>query len=274
MAYDIVFKRRFIDVEDGRYIPIVLIGSNNLRDAYTNKIVREWWVYQFQPWHVAAYTEKQMMDCIDKKIAEYEDLEGYTPEFFRWNGKMLDCKAYKSFFKNGIKDAVTIGQLAEHQIYLRADVSAYKYTDMNDKRLLNTKYVELDNRSIMSKGELLLFLDDAEVLISRLSKDEYYSARSLFTYPNEDCIDVFSKRRKNNNERPAGKYYALKDKAYISKLTKNRLQCTYIIDSAKLFKSEKEAYAWLDKYRINERFGSDFELAEVEIEEWRAKNYS
>lgn len=93
MSYTILYRSMFVKMSDGRFIPMVEMGDNNVWEAGNQRRARSW-----QQWHIGdrkafpAYTKSEIMAEVERMIgsekrrvgqpyADYENREGcYTEQ--------------------------------------------------------------------------------------------------------------------------------------------------------------------------------------------------
>lgn len=245
MSYHIVYKRQFVNVGDGRYLAIILSGDNNVYEPNTNRRCRYWDAYHSTSFAFPALTEDEIMAWCDKLIEE-----SVYHEFFKWNGKYVG-KNIKSFFKNGIKEAVTIEDLVNNNIVLSAKISQWEKVEGRayDEQSQVGKTVYFH-----TTDELIEFLDYASLLLKEAKSNKNIQNYFIrFSFPNENCVDVYRKRRNRSNKQLVGEFFILVGRGYVHKLTKKSLYYGCYLDEAKLFNNISDADKWYDKY-INNRF--------------------
>lgn len=245
MSYHIVYKRQFVDVGDGRYLAMILSGDNNVYEPVSNRRCRNWDAYHSTSFTLPALTEDEIMKGCDKLIKE-----SVYHEFFKWNGKFVG-KNIKGFFKNGIKEAVTIEDLISNNIVLSARISQWEKVEGRaygkQSQVGKTVYFH-------TTDELFEFLDYANSLLEEAKSNEILQHYFIsFSFPSENCTDIFRKRRSKSEKQLNGEFFILEGRGYVHKLTKKSLYYCHYLEDAKLFKSELEADKWYDKY-INDRF--------------------
>ena len=131
MSYEILYDKQFIDLQDGRYIPFVLAGSNNCFDigpTGRERRSRSWFAYT--PNGKFAATEKELLDfaesirqsCIEtnnRNKKDYPDWDNYDDKKFGYfsaiaiGGRHTSTTTYgmfKGIFKTGVKKSLTVEQ--------------------------------------------------------------------------------------------------------------------------------------------------------------------
>lgn len=197
MSYEIIYARQFIKVDENRVIPFVLCGSNNVWEANNRRRSRSWWALCFDG-NKAAYTLDELLKQADERRKYFKSTyEDYNDKYFSYYSsitmygrKNLTFNAYKSFFKNGFKNAVTIEELRDNNVSLSFFLEK---GSENETRLYPTTSEELA-KIIDEKGNLCLrvyagemgmqdFLDSRKAVRTRkrrepITVDSYYKIRT------------------------------------------------------------------------------------------------
>jgi hypothetical protein len=112
MCFEILYEKQFIDLGDGRFIPLLMSGSNNTWEA-SGKRCRDWWVYRYIFDNNKSYGTYEEMKSNLKSHIDVGDT-------FTKNGKGLSFKQYCNLFNVGCKQALTVEQLAQVGVTVRA----------------------------------------------------------------------------------------------------------------------------------------------------------
>lgn len=275
MSYDILYGKQFIKVDDNRVIPFVLIGSNNLYEAgNNNKRVREWSnTYAHSEGkrvivendtllaNIDKYREQTMERCAEN-VKEYKD-ESWAYDDKRWGyhtsvamyGKHTSTTSfgmYKSFFKNGIKEAMTVEELYDAHVTISLRVSPYY--DAKEFEAMNVKVLPT------------VYIKTTQQLIDTIAEYEAYYAgvKSATLYISESGMEWFMRRKpkrkvdkKETKHIIVKEYYVLKainTGFYFFRNTKYGYKYSYHAISGKAFHSEAKAKAFHKRMRNKELF--------------------
>jgi len=258
MSYDIVYNRQFIRAGD-KFIPLVLIGSNNLWENTfngnnTQRRVRNW---------------NPLMNCCnaiplmtaDEIMAKAESWTGgeYQEHFMR-NSKWVDDKALLAFFKNGIKSAATLEELQERStypddVYLKCYLSIW-YKDENGEQKHKSELFQ----TVRNTESLLAYMDIAwQRYLDRQSNEN--SVYICVEFPNEKVIPYPKERTiRRKPERLESDFWVIFVKRskgadyYVQKLASKSLYFAYTADYAKQFKTQAAAEKWAADRLIQKRF--------------------
>lgn len=240
MSYEIVYNRQFLRVDD-KVIPLALHGSNNCYEmTYNGRERREryWSPLYCDSNRLPIFSEDELMEYV-------QSLCNGSTEHFVHNGRWVDDAGLLKFFRNGIKNAKTIEELQDEYYFSHLSVYLSVWNRGN-----NT----VEGRScVRSTKELKKFLSYAEDRINN----------------REDTEDIFVglvynpekfKHRETKQKQRLTNFFAIKTRGYgyVYKLTSRRLQHVTSSEYAKQFKTEKEAYKYIEK--LSERFNADFEV--------------
>lgn len=167
MSYQIYYNKQFVKVND-QFIPMTLDGSNNCYEIICGREVRErnWNCrdYYFSSIgkgellakkdiiinSVNQYIEKRVKNALESDYREQHETEEYirnhygyySGESFGGRCASLTATQYLNFWKNGIKNAKTIEELASADVYLKFTVykwKTYKFSiDIPEEKLIKT----------------------------------------------------------------------------------------------------------------------------------------
>ena len=280
MSYDLLYNKQFIKVDDKRVIPFVLIGSNNVYEAGSNnKRVRGWSnTYAHSEGkrlivendtilaNIDKYREQTMKRCAES-VKEYKD-DRWAYDDKRWGyhtsvamyGKHTTTTsfgAYKSFFKNGIKEAMTVEELRNVGVTLSLRVSTY-----HDKAEFETL-----NLSVLPT----VYFKTTQELIDKIGEYEAYyaDAKSASLYISENGMDWFLDKKQRNKRNDiitkraekkqvtVNEYYVLKHIENGTCFVKNiryGYKYSYHAISGKGFYSEAKAEAFHKRMRNKDLF--------------------
>ena len=269
MSYTIVYERQFLKTGDGRYIALVLMGSNNCyQQTCSNRWKRErnWNPILASSGGIAngniAVTEEEMLRSAEKRCgSEFQ-------EHFKWRGKWVNDKGWMSFVKNGIKDAMTIEEIDEashYDMYLRCYLSIW-YTDGETYAGggLKQKNKEELRCTASTSEELIAFLAAADERLARKSDNENFIYICM-EFPSEKAIMCPKNPKPRRTPERLDEFYAVKltSGGYIRQLTSRTLRRAFSTQAAKQFKTEGDALKWLNKYRIADRFSVSFDVEHI-----------
>jgi hypothetical protein len=267
MSYDIVYERNFLKMEDGRIIPLVLVGANNVYDSYWSgnrsyyKRTRDWACLFVSPSGSIAHTPEGLLDVARSSTG------GVYQEHFKFRNKWIDDAGLLRFVKNGIKRALTIEELNElsaHPIVLHGSFVVYRktgefYPGGYEKSSRDIEHCVAINDS-KDLSDFIKVAEDREM--HKDSKETIYVA---LKYDGEKAIPYpKEKRGRTKRERP-DKYWLIvrEDGAYLKRLTRTGAKLTFWENSAKWFSTEKQATRYIENYRINSRFTSGMKYKPV-----------
>jgi hypothetical protein len=203
MGYTIVYDRQFIKLEDGRIIPMILCGSNNCWERqWSGKERRERYWTPYWEQTVPAYTPDELMTRVTSCCSSGE----YQEHFMR-SGKWVDDAAYIRFFRNGIKEAKTLRELADERIYtgsIRAYLSIW--TKIPDKEGWDQNHTTENSQYLRSDEEIVTFLNEAGERLKQKTSDE--SIYICLKYSENDPLPKVKRERKAK-VRLTGEYFVI-----------------------------------------------------------------
>lgn len=272
MSYTIIYNRAFIRIDDKRVLPILEIGDSNLYEANGrgNKRVRNWSnVYSFTKGKIIIDENIliENIDGINTKYAEQyrePDRESYDPDRFgyfsgiklygrRWNGNTF--KAFRSYFVNGCKTALTVEQYAENDIYFNVYVYVYDTNPITDAGLEIKPYVypKTTEELVNTINEYTEYYKDV--------RDKCTIYVGLLGAYNLKRLRARTRKEKELVEIPF--YFVLVNSQghYLYKKTKYGYRYTWHVNSqSKIFETEKAAAKYLLKYPL---ILSDFKIKKI-----------
>jgi len=286
MSHTIIYNRLFIKATDkdniNYYCPMLLAGSNNCTQVSqrTGREIRErsWESIKWFTNGKVVATEQEILQNIDKdrlnrmkraeeNAKEYKDASwGYDDKNYgyhssiRFSGRSCSgtsFSAFRSYFENGMKTALTVEQLLEQNIQVRIYVSSY-FKEEYEKAGLEVKTDVYPKTSQE-------FLDKAQ------EYSEYYKnvGGCYITFGSDWAVERYfsnkavenkikrQNKRKEKVRKEVDKYFILSnDKGFFVKLTRYGYRYAFDSDawSVKKWETEKEAQKYLDnmnKKRIN-----------------------
>lgn len=229
MSYDIVYARQFIRCSKG-IIPLVLIGPSN---CYTptykgrERRVREWAPLFRDP----VMSEDALMQTVESCCGrQYQ-------EHFKWHSKWVDDKGFRSFVRNGIRDAMTIEEI----------LSASSMNALHCKLTIWTKpdshrFEDL-SKAVRTTQELEDWLDEAQQYYEARHEEEsiYFDMRFMTDQPLKIHKPAAS----------ATPVVAMNKNAYIRAVTPTSISMSPDPNDALVFASQAEAYAQIPQYFHN-----------------------
>lgn len=135
MSYDLIYRKLFVNLGNGKFIPMIECGSSNCYESNSNKRVRDWHVHSWAaPDHSAT-----MEDMLNEYKKDFDDMktrhDDYDPKSYGWfsslsvNGKHTSKTSegdMLGLIKTGCKNALTFAQLSEYGIVLYYELSNYQ----------------------------------------------------------------------------------------------------------------------------------------------------
>lgn len=280
MSYDILYGRQFIKVDDKRVIPFMLIGSNNCYDL-NNKRARDWNnSYAHTDGRRIIIDNDTLLASIDKyredtmnrcaqDVTQYND-ESWAYDDKRWGyhvalamyGKHTTGTtfgAYKSFYKTGIKEAMTIEELYEEGVRISIQLTSYY-----DKKEFEEHFV--------SVVPTVTFKTTQELIDTIAQYEAYYKGvKSATLWLSESGMDSYLERKRRLNRLvkqskekkriTVNEYYVLSaGNAYFIRNRKHGYEYCYSAVSAKAFMTEKAANTFHKRMRNK----NCFEVVKIE----------
>jgi len=255
-----VYDRQFLKLEDGRIIPLILCGDNNVYETMWNgrqRRSRDWQASYWQHNVIPALAPEEIM----KKIHGYAD--GTTEQHFMRDGKWVDDAAFIRFFKNGIKEAKTLKELEEERIFW-GSICAYL-----------SVWTKVDGKPGWDRNqttELDCYLNSDEAIISFLEKTAERLEKRTADEDIYVCIGYSGnqplrkpKRARKPKERLTGEFYVVtfNGNRYVTRLTRGGLRHSEHAMPAKQFETEKDARKWIEQRDLARRFRGTFEVEKI-----------
>ena len=207
MSYDIIYNRQFIKVDENRVIPFLEMGSSNCYELSNRKRARSWGnSFGFTNGEIIANNEDILKEIDDYEIRikescinntkQYGEGWEYDPKRFSYHSgisfygkttRNTSFSAFKSYYKNAIKEAMTIEELWENDIRISIYVYRWKDEDITSKELEIKPDV-----TFTSTQHMIDTINDYQT---------YYSNKiSLFLRCNDGYLIERMKKRKNRNK--------------------------------------------------------------------------
>jgi len=256
MSYTIVYDRQFLKLEDGRIIPMTLLGSSNCweRDSDGKERRERYWT-SFWEQTVPAYTQDELM----QKAEEYCG-GGEYQEHFKRGGKWVDDAAFLRFFRNGIAQAKTMQELADEHIHtppIWASLSIW--TKIPGGKEWDSRHTTECSRYLHSDDEVVAFLSIAGERLKHKTDDEtvYVCLKYYGSFPLPKPERIFKPK-----ELLTDGFYVVTFGAgrYVMKVTKGFLHHVPYVSAAKRFRSEQDAERWIKQRNLENRFTGDFKV--------------
>jgi hypothetical protein len=275
MSYDIIYNRQFIKVDEQQVIPFLEMGSNNCYEATGTgrKRARDWGnSFGFTNGKMIVSNEELLKEidkleedtkksCLDYSKQHGEGWE-YNPKRFGYHvgvsfyGKHtsgVSFNSFKSYYKNGIKEAMTIEELLENDITITLHV--YRWLDEH----ITSKGLEI-------KPDVTFTSTQHMIDTIKEYKEYYGNKTTLYLRCNGGWLIermkkriAQSKRKQRKEKKPidVNEYFVLKnsDSNYFVRNTSRGYRYSwYLTSSTKKFMTEKEAQKYKDKMRNGDLF--------------------
>ena len=274
MSYDIIYNRQFIKVDEQRVITFLEIGSNNCYEASGTgrKRSRSWGSsIGFTDGKLIVKGE-DLLNEIDKleestkeKCIQYTQQHGegwkYNPKRFGYHvgvsfyGKRTSdtsFNSFKTYYKNGIKEAMSIEELSENGI--RITIHVYRWLDEH----ITSKGLEI-------KPDVT-FTSTQHMIDTIKEYEEYYGNKTtLYLRCNDGWSIERMKKRRSQSKRNGRKekkpidvaeYFVLEtgEGGYFVRNTSRGYKYSFYLSGAKKFINEKEVQKYKDKMRNGDLF--------------------
>ena len=278
MSYHIFYDKQFIKVDENHVIPFYLGGDNNVTvgSGREEKRARDWsnsYAHTMGNMIVSntdllanidQYREQTMKRAAEQ-VLQYDESWAYDDKAWGYHTSLCmyghgtrttSFNAYKSFFKNGIKNALTIEQLREQGVTIT--MRPYRWEDAD----------------ILGKGLEIkpdVTFSSTEHMVAAIKEySEYYDNHGVSLYLTECGMDWFMRQKKHvnrqkkydrNREKTAitvQEYYVLalvnnEELAFI-KNTARGYKYSYFLSGGKSFINEKVANTFLKRLRNKQNF--------------------
>lgn len=245
MSYTILYRSMFVKMSDGRFIPMVEMGDNNVWEAGNRRRARGW-----QQWSIGkgnafpVYTREEIMADVERMIdhekervglpyADYEHKNGcYTDQEIEKNFGYYSCIAIEGRHCNN-----TSAQMVRN-FFLKGFEQAVSFDE--DKGDLHielhwcTEYPHWERRCADTEEELLRLWDELKDSGKSLWLDFRYGADLLYRQHRKRA----PKREKK--EHTAG-FVVTINGHYISKVTPRRYRYTYDVGYAHIYPQRSTA---------------------------------
>lgn len=286
MSFDIFYDRQFIKVDANRVVPFYLVGSSNLYEMDNKKRVRNWSnLYNHNDSliidnakllaNIDQYRLERAVDCV-RKVNETNDVSwGYSDKHWGYYiGLALYPKStytttfgmYKSFYENGIKEAMTIEELRHNGVTITMSISAY--VDINELATLGLE--KLPSVTFTSTEHMIQSIAEYEAYYSGVKAKLWLSSYGMQSYRDTYRRNKRIMRQTNKKVKEptlVSEYWVLKSvdsDTYFVRNLRNCYQYGYTILSAKTFATEKAItrfhtrMANKDKFKVEHIVGKKY----------------
>ena len=245
MSYTIVYDRCFIKCGD-RYIPMALFGDNNVTEFSfrTNREVR------VRGWKTFAYSDDMLLAPAEKImtiVGRYHPVGANTGENFMFHGKFLDDAAAYRFFENGIKDAMSIEDIAwqTNQNTLVGEIRVYQ-EGFNYDATLSSKQEYLHTSKEIAEWVENAKKTKADILANAKAKSVYiclgFSGNeplrvSVIRNRTEPYVAIYRPKRDRS-----------RTKCYVEEVDSSHMKYTPHIHEARVFRDIDDAYLAIPRW--------------------------
>lgn len=280
MSYEIIYNRQFIKVDNDKVIQMLEMGSNNCYDAYGNgrRRSRSWGSSRQFTDESMIVNNTRLLELIDKfesetkersesNATEYKDDSwAYDPKrfgyhvgvaFYGRNTRSTTFSAFRSYYANAIKKAMTIEQLGEYNIKVTITVYRWKDEDITSKGLeIKPDVTFTDTQHMISViNEYESYYKGHGVSIY-LNYNSDWAIENMFK--NRSIINKREQQNKRATKKPheVNEYYVLENNnGYFVRNTARGYKYSYwLTSSTKRFMTEKEANSFKTKMRNGDLF--------------------
>lgn len=294
MSYTIIYNRCFIKTTD-KYgqdyiVPMIQAGSNNCTQVSSKgrEIRERSWegLKYYTNGKIISVPEEILKGIDDERLSrmkraednvkqyndnswEYDDNNfGYHASITLY-GKTTSTtsfSAFRAFFSNGIKNAVTVEELIKNYVHIRLCVSSYSEKEIKEKGLdVKPTFYPKTSEELLEKAkeyqEYYGNLNCCYITVDDISMEHYFYKRKI-----QNKIKRQNNPKKQKQE--VESYFVFKSiHGFLVKLTKKGYRYAYEANaySTKKVKTEKEATTYLKK--LKERFLATHNWEYVEVKE-------
>ena len=246
MSYTIVYDRRFLKCGE-LYIPMALFGDNNVTE-YDFRSKRE---VRVRRWDTFVYSDEMLLAPAGKImeiVNQFHPKGSHTGESFVFHGKWMDDAAAYRWFENGIKDAMSIEDIAwqTNQNTLVGEIRVYQEGFSYDSVLSSMQ------EYLHSTKEITEWVENAkkrkaELFANKQAKSVYICLGFIGT--DSLCVSVIRNRTEpyvaQSRRISMGRAVKL---SYVEKFDSSRTTYTEDIDKAYVFKDIEDAYAAIPRW--------------------------
>lgn len=135
MSYEIIYGKQFVDIGEGKYIPLVLMGSNNCTMFVNGREIleRDWTPLCNLAIENSVSTTREAF----LNNGKMQRIFNSEYEFAREGSKWLMCKDAKKWIENCFKNARTIEEIREYLPYQFLIMEAVGYGEKDGKTFYN-----------------------------------------------------------------------------------------------------------------------------------------
>jgi hypothetical protein len=285
MSYQIYYGKQFVRLSDGRFIPMTLDGSNNCTFMHKGKEIRE------RDWNCRDYyfrtlgkgeffaTSKDILESVQVFINNVVDnalksnyrneteteetiknqFGYYSGESFGGGCSKLSASRYYTFFKNGIKNALTIEEL--HNLGIHLKFSFFRWHDYElTVNPPTPKQIETETDFFNELTKWKNFKETCIITEQRENGKTFHP--SIYLHYSEP-FDFILYQLKNRNPKKELEpifisqdyFYVLQnEKGFFAGYCRYGYNYTYSVNSrTKFFESEKQVQAYLSKIKYDKQ---------------------
>ena len=286
MSYTIIYDKQFLKVPDGRIVPYMLSGSNNVTEYnYNGREVRarSWAILYYYTQRKVLVDPDEFMKYVEAKVEKdivhyaklYDATEEYTRQHFgsaigvalRSANSSVTAQQFINWFKNGIKNAMLVEEFIENISGMAYSASVREeegevYFDEDCSFKAGYKRLETSEDFIKLQDCLDKKGNNVSWLYIRAVDDQYWIDKHLKKLRHKE------KKQKAPPEN-SNVYYVFKDDGgyYLYKYTRNGYKVTPYSDAGKRYYTLKEAEIYLKQLRSRHAFNAHkWEIEKIEKE--------
>ena len=224
MSVDIIYEKQFIDLKDGRYVPLLLSGSSNCYEYSSNgreRRARNWWLLTPIPrFEHFAPTLNEMLNMCDELRNDlqfqWDDYEDGSFHFFTglhlgYKGGAMSFRQYQGLYKSGVKYALSIEQL--RQLYCFS--FSFRVSDDAKKSGSYKEYGIADDFSFFAPQttkELVEFINlNEDALMARIITCNVRLPEDIRDFRDGVRRKYFPVKRKEKNPTKTNEFYVVED---------------------------------------------------------------
>ena len=271
MSYSILYGKQFIKVDNERVIPFIEVGDNNVYEAYGRgtKRSRDWGnSTSFITENSMIVNANELLSNIDKdreqliirgkeNAEKYDETWVYDDKRYGWHVGVAiygygttktTFGMFRSFYKTGIKQALTIEELKERGVTFNLIVYRWRDEDILSKGLEIKPDVKIE-----STEHLIKIHDEYKAYYGKNASVYLTTNNGLFL----SRIKKQTKREtKEKVRKEVEEYYVLESGRgyFVRNMKRGYKYSLYLCSSTKKFITEKEANKFHDKMPNKEHF--------------------
>jgi len=275
MSFAILYNRQFIKVDDNHVIPFILQGDNNVYECINDRRRARDWCNSYahtNGMNIIANNNELLQNIDEYRLKTIERCEDDTKKYgegWEYNDKHwgyhvavamygkgtrnTTFSQYKAFYKNAIKNAMTIEELKANGVSICLYVYRWKDTDITDKGL----EIKPD-----------VWFSSTEQLVNTIKEYREYYGSKFNIFLKQSGMQGFMDKKVNlnkinkinrNNDKvtvTVNEYYVLAYGENFSfiKNTRTGFHYSYNLTGGKSFINEKEATNFLNKMKNRDKF--------------------